>query len=596
MTPEIFLVLAVLAATVILFVTGIFRIDVTAIIIMLAVGLLGLVNPLDTFSGFASNAVISIIAVMILGYGIDRTGIMIIIARKITELGESGEKKITAILSTVVGLLSAFMQNIGSVALFLPAVLRISEKTKIPKTRLIMPMGFAAILGGTLTMVGSSPLILLNDLLEQGNLEPYGFFAVTPMGIVLLAVGILYFLLLGRFVLPDGIQKTDSLCPQEQLVESWNLPKSMHHYRIPAGSRLEGMRREDTPLKTEYSLYLLAITDKDDITYAPWRYTVFSPGQVLTLLGNQEDADSFAEKFGLLKPKNQQQLTEKIGGENAGFAEIIIKPRSKIAGKTIRDISFRKTYNLEIVLLLSGSDENRTDFSDIPLKTGDTLVVYGTWEKIRAIGKDPDFVLITPLEEKGLKREKGMAAVLCFAGGILLSFTGLPISLSLMTGAIAMILLGILDIDEAYHSIDWRTVFLLAGLIPLGLAMDQTGTATYISEFIIGAAGESHPLAILLAIGLLATFFSLFMSNVAATVLLVPLVIIIGSSTGIDPRGLALLVAVCASNSFILPTHQVNAFLMNPGGYTNSDYLRSGGIMTILFLFSAVGMVYIFFI
>lgn len=596
MTPEILLVLAVLAAAVILFVTGIFRIDVTAIIIMLAVGLLGLINPLETFSGFASNAVISIIAVMILGYGIDRTGIMIIIARKITEFGESGEKKITAILSSVVGFLSAFMQNIGSVALFLPAVLRISDKTKIPKNRLIMPMGFAAILGGTLSMVGSSPLILLNDLLEQGNLEPYGFFAVTPVGIVLLTVGILYFLLLGRFVLPAENENKDAPGPQEKLIESWNLPKSMHHYKIPGGTRLVGMKREDASLKTDYSLHLLAITDDDDITYAPWRYSVFSPGQILTLLGSQEDADRFAEDFSLTKINNQKYYTEKIGEENAGFAEIIIKPRSNIAGKTIRDIAFRRTYNLEIVRIFSENNEKIKELSDIPLKTGDTLVVYGPWEKIAAIGKDQDFVLITPLEEKGLRKEKGPAAILCFAGGILLSFIGFPISLSLLTGAVAMILLGVIDIDDAYRSIDWRTIFLLAGLIPLGLAMDQTGTAAYIADQVIGVAGNSHPLLILFAIGILATFFSMFISNVAATVLLVPLVIIIGSSTGLDPRGLALLVGVCASNSFVLPTHQVNAFLMNPGGYKNSDYLRAGGVMTILFLFTAVGMIYIFFI
>lgn len=596
MTPEILLVLAVLAAAVVLFVTGIFRIDVTAIIIMLAVGLLGLVSPLQTFSGFGSNAVISIIAVMILGYGIDRTGIMILIARRISDIGESSEKKITAIISSAVGFLSAFMQNIGSVALFLPAVLRISQKTKIPKSRLIMPMGFAAILGGTLTMVGSSPLILLNDLLEQGNLEPFGFFAVTPIGIVLLFTGILYFLLLGRFVLPAGKEEIRPRRTQEELIDSWNLPGSMHHYRIPEGSRLAGLKREEAGLKSDYSLYLLAITDGQDIIYAPWRYSVLSAGRILTLLGSEEDAKRFADDYGLVKIKNQKAFTEKIGEENAGFAEIIIKPRSKMIGKTIREIAFRKNYSLEIIVLLSENDPKRKDFSDIPLKTGDTLVVYGPWTRIEAIGRDPDFVLITPLEEKGVKREKGPVAVMCFAGGIILSFTGLPISLALLTGAVAMILLRVIDIDEAYNAIDWRTVFLLAGLIPLGLAMEQTGTAAYLADLIIGGAGNSHPLIILFAIAVLATFFSLFMSNVAATVLLVPLVIIIGSSTGLDPRALALLVAVCASNSFILPTHQVNAFLMNPGGYKNPDYMRAGGIMTILFLLAAVGMIYIFFV
>lgn len=488
------------------------------------------------------------------------------------------------------------MQNIGSVALFLPAVLRISKKTSIPKSRLIMPMGFAAILGGTLSMVGSSPLILLNDLLQQGKLEPFGFFAVTPVGIVLLFVGIVFFFFFSAYVLPAEDEGTVSRRPQEELIDSWNLPGSMHHYLIPEGSRLSGLKREEADLKRGYSLYLLAITDGHDIVYAPWRYSAFSFGQIITLLGTEEDAKRFATDYGLERITNQQKLTDTIGGENAGFAEIIIRPRSKLIGKTVRDISFRKNYGLEIIVFLSQNDPKRKDFSDTPLKTGDTLVVYGPWNRIESIGNDPDFVLITPLEEKGVKREKGPVAIMCFVGGILLSFLGFPISLALLTGAVAMILTKVIDINEAYRAIDWRIVFLLAGLIPLGLAMEQTGAAAFIADYLIQIVGNSNPLLILFAIAILATFFSLFMTNVAATVLLVPLVIVIGTSTGIDPRGLALLVAVCASNSFILPTHQVNAFLMSPGGYKNSDYFRAGGIMTILFLFVAVGMIYIMFV
>jgi di/tricarboxylate transporter len=369
----------------------------------------------------------------------------------------------------------------------------------------------------------------------------------------------------------------------------------MHHYRVPKGSPLNGMKREEANLKKGYSLYLLAITEGDDVVYGPWRYTIFSSGEILTLLGNLEDAERFAKDYALERYEDQQELNEKVGDENAGFAEIILKPHSKLIGKSIREIAFRKNYSLEIIILLSGNDPRRDDFSDTPLKTGDTIVVYGPWNRIEAIGRDPNFVLLTPVEEKEMKTGKGAVAIGCFAGGILISFAGLPISVGLLAGAIAMVLLGVIDMDEAYHAVDWKTVFLLAGLIPLGLAMDQTGTAAYIADFIIQIAGQSHPILLMFAIAILTTFFSLFMSNAAATVLLVPLVIFIGISTGLDPRGLALLVAVCASNSFILPTHQVNAFLMNQGGYRNSDYIKAGGGMTVLFLVVAVGMVYIMF-
>lgn len=596
MTPEIILVLLVLAATVILFVTDILRVDVIAIIIMLTLGWLGLVSPTQTFSGFASNAVISVMAVMILGYGVDRTGMMIQLSRKIVMIAGANEKKLVTIIYSVVGLLSGFMQNIGSAALFLPAILRISKKINIPRSRLIMPMGFMAIIGGTITMVGSSPLILLNDLMIQGDLEPFGIFAVTPIGLVLLVAGIMYFLLLGRYVLPSDDGRTKIIPPQQEIIETWQLPGNMHHYIIPKNSPLVGTTREDISLKSKYSLHLLAVKTGRDILYAPWRYSVFAEGQILSILGTKEDAKQFAADYSLVPVGNPERHTEEIGEEHAGFAEIIVRPHSPYTGKTVREVAFRKQHGLEVILSLTKEGEHRRDISDIPMNPGDTFVVFGPWEKINIIGQGPEFVLSTVPEEKGVTASKGPFALLCLVGGIALTFTGVPIALGLLSGAIAMVLGRVISINEAYHAIDWRTIFLLAGLIPLGIAMEQTGTASYLADAMMDILVMAHPLLILLGIAVLATFFSLFMSNVGATIVLVPLVIIIGTSTGLDPRGLALLVALCASNSFILPTHQVNAFLMTPGGYHNGDYLRAGGGMTILFLFIATGLVYIFFI
>jgi di/tricarboxylate transporter len=594
MDIQIMLVLIVLAAAVVLFVTEALRVDVIAIIIMLTLGWLGLVSPSEAFSGFASNAVISIIAVMILGYGIDKTGVMLRLARTIIAIAGSSEKRLISVISSVVGLLSAFMQNIGSAALFLPAMLRISKTTKIPPSRLIMPMGFAAILGGTVSMIGSSPLILLNDLLLQDNLEPFGIFAVTPVGLALLATGIAYFIVLGKYVLPSG--EGEKVRPtQEVLVEVWQLPTRMHHFTLTENSPLVGKTRDEIELEARYRLYLLAVTEGEDVLYAPWRYTVFAAGQTISLLGDPNDAETFAREYELRPVKDQIRYSEKIGGINAGFAEVVVRPHAKIIGKSLREISFRKNYGVEPIVFLSGELERRKDFTDQPLSAGDTLVVYGPWTKIGKLGAGFEWVLITPVEETGFTKSKGTLAILCFVGGIALTFTGVPISLGLLTGAIAMVLTGVLTIDDAYRSVDWRTVFLLAGLIPLGIAMDQTGGAAYIANLIMQIFSGSHPIAILFAIAILTTFFSLFMSNVAATVLLVPLVLFIGADSGIDPRGLALLVGVCASNSFILPTHQVNAFLMTPGGYRNADYLKAGGIMTILFLLVAVGLIYILY-
>jgi di/tricarboxylate transporter len=273
----------------------------------------------------------------------------------------------------------------------------------------------------------------------------------------------------------------------------------------------------------------------------------------------------------------------------------MVHPRASIGGKTIREIALRKRYGLEPILHMSGSTVEHHDFSDQKIQPGDTLVVYGYWDRLRALKESRDLVLLTPIETEEIHPSKQYIAAACFLGGIGFAVAGFPLSISLLTGALAMVLLRVLTMDEAYRAIDWRTVFLLAGLIPLGVAMAKTGAAAYLADGMTGTLRHSHPLLIMTAVALLTTVFSLFMSNVAATVLLVPLVMMMGRNAGIDPRGLALLVAVCASNSFLLPTHQVNALLMSPGGYRNRDYLRAGSFLSLLFIVVSVLLIYTFY-
>ena len=313
-------------------------------------------------------------------------------------------------------------------------------------------------------------------------------------------------------------------------------------------------------------------------------------------MGEMEDFDRLVGEFGLERIEGTEALNDLRSGETAGFAEVIIPPRSPVIGRTIREIAMRKNYSVEPVMLLSGEREVRTDFSDIPLEAGNTVIVHGLWGRISQLADKRTFVTVTHVESLPSAKSNPYIAVLCFLGAIVMALSGVHLALSLMTGALAMILFSVVPIDEAYRAIDWRTVFLLAGLIPLGVAMDKTGAAQYVANNMMYVLEGSHPLVIMTAVAVLSTLFSLFMSNVAATVLLVPLVIVIGQISGISPRALALLVAVCASNSFILPTHQVNALLMSPGGYRNADYLRAGGLMTLIFILIAVGLIYGIFV
>ncbi len=597
MTFEIGLVLAVLGVTVVLFVIDRLRVDVIAILVMIAVAWLGLVEPKEALAGLSSNAVVSIIAVMILGYGMDRSGMMNRVTRPILRVAGSSERRLVAVIGATVGAISAFMQNIGAAALFLPALLRISKRLEIPVSRLLMPVGFAAIMGGTLTMVASGPLIILNDLLRQRQEDTFGLFAVTPVGLILLAAAIAYFLVLGRLVLPSRAAASRERSPQRDLIETWQLPSTISCCTVPEGSDLAGKTVEESGLWLEYGINLLVIREQDDVHFAPWRFARFVAGQRLALLGQPDDVGRFAKDFGLRMDEEPSPMLEELqSGTAGGFAEVIVRPKTAIAGRSLRDLAFRKNHAVEPVRLLTGDQEITHDFSDQPLQAGDALIVHGTWDRIRALADDSSFVLLTPVEGGASARGQGLLAAVCFAAAVGLAVAGFPLSISLLTGALAMILLRVVPIDEAYRAVDWRTVFLLAGLIPLGTAMDKTGAAAYVANLITSLLAGSHPLVLMAAIAVLATVFSLFMSNVAATVLLAPLVMIVGGKAGVDGRGLALLVAVCASNSFVLPTHQVNALFMSPGGYRNADYLKAGGLMTAVFLVLAVGSVYLIFI
>jgi di/tricarboxylate transporter len=592
MTPDIMLVLAVLGVTVFLFVTELLRVDVIAILIMLTLGWLGLVTPEQAFSGLASNAVVSIIAVIILGYGVDRAGVMRHVTKPILRLAGNSESRLIALVSGAVGGISAFLQNVGAAALFLPALTRIARRTGIPASRLMMPMGFAAILGGTLTMVGSSPLIVLNDLMKQGKLESFGLFSPAPAGLALLGAGILYFMFFGRWVLPARNAADSDNAHQDTLIAAWNLPTTLLEMSVPPDSALIGKTREQVNIESDYQLHLLSLQDGADVVHAPWRQTEFAAGQTLLLLGEPAAAHRLASDWGLTLKPVVERFEDMQNPGSAGYAEILVTPRAALSGASVRDIGFRRRYQVEPMLLLSGGQAHRYNFSDHPLNTGDALVVHGRWDKIEALCHDENFVSVAPIEAEKVDASKAWYAIACFAGAIILALSGVQLALALMSGALAMILLRVINIDEAYQSVDWRTVFLLAGLIPLGLAMDKTGAAAWVAGELMTVLQGSHVLVILLAVAVLTTLFSLFMSNVAATVLLVPLVLDLGLLAGIDPRALALLVGLTASNSFLLPTHQVNALLMVPGGYRNADYLRAGGIMTLIFISIAVGFIY----
>jgi len=612
-TLEIAWVMGILLLTIYLFAFEVVEVDVAAVTIMVLLGLTTLLYPLmgltqglvstdRLFDGFASNAVISIIAVMIIGAGLDRTGLMSKVAAFILKIGGKTETRIIPIISGTVAIISSFMQNVGAAALFLPVVSRISARSGLPMSRLLMPMGFCAILGGTVTMVGSSPLILLNDLILTSNealaaqgqpvMNTWSLFSVTPIGLALVATGILYFVIAGRFVLPvsskiDGAKAGSTM---DYFRDTYHLDYTLQEMVVPQDSPLVGKSLDE--IEHDCRIRVIALQrGPDDLRIGPGgvaRDVGIDAGTVLGVIGSPEATKAFAEKYRLEVRPDLETFTEVLAATRAGIAEIVIPPGSRLIGKSARDVWMRKTYGISMLALHRGGKTYREGdgIRDMPLQAGDTLIVHTTWDALARLEKDRNFVVVTtdyPHEE--LRPHKvGWAGIFFGIALSLVLFTDLRLSVALLTGAIGMILSGVLKIEEAYDAVSWKTVFLLASLIPLGMAVENSGTAKWIAEQTLSVVGDMPIWVIQAAVAVLATFFTLVMSNVGATVLLVPLAVNIAIGAGANPAVFALTVAIATSNSFLIPTHQVNALIMGPGGYRVPDFMRAGGIMTVLFI------------
>jgi len=617
-------VTAVLLLTIYLFAFEIVGVDVAAVTIMVLLGLSSLFYPLmgldaglvdiaHLFDGFASNAVMSIIAVMIIGAGLDKTGLMSRVATFILKVGGTTETRIIPIISGTVAIISSFMQNVGAAALFLPVVSRISARSGLPMSRLLMPMGFCAILGGTVTMVGSSPLILLNDLILTSNeglkmqgvaeMETWSLFSVTPIGLTLVAMGIVYFVVAGRFVLPketkqEGVNAEDTM---RYWQDTYGFEFQMTEMLVPKESPLVGRQLDDVEHQEGVRVVAM-LRGGDDLRIginSLARDTPFEAGSSIGVLASPAKSRAFAERHGLKARSEFDRFADSLSSSKAGIAEVVIPPGSMLVGKSARDVWMRKTYGISMVALHRNGETLREGegIRDLPLRAGDTLVAHTTWDALVRLEQDRNFVVVTteyPHEE--LRPHKvGWAGIFFGIALSMVLFTDLRLSVALLTGAMGMVLSGVLKMEEAYEAVSWKTVFLLASLIPLGLAVETTGTAKWIADQTLSVVGDMPIWVIQAAVAMLATFFTLVMSNVGATVLLVPLAVNIAIGAGANPAVFALTVAIATSNSFLIPTHQVNALIMGPGGYRVPDFMRAGGIMTVLFLIVAISMLNLVF-
>lgn len=607
LTGDMKLVLGLVGLTMVMFLFERVRADLVALVVLVLLGLTGLVGAEDLFNGFSGNAVMSVIATMILGTGLDRTGALNRLAAWLLRRAHGVEQRLLIYTSAVAGLNSSVMQNPSVLALYMPVASRLSSRTGLPLARFLMPIAAAIMMGGGLTMVGNSPLILLNDLLVSANanlpsgvatLEPLKMFAPMPIGATLLLASLAYFHFFGERTLdPDGADT--SVTPartQSYFAKSYGIDGDVFELTVTADSPLVGMSIGEAESLHGAPL-LLALKTGNESRLAPPGDSRIWVGSVIGAMGARQQAMDFAQNNLLRLNSRLREFGDLFNPSRAGISEAVVPPTSRFIGKTPAELELRSQHGMNLLAINRDKDVLREDVRSVKLRAGDMLVLHSIWQDLARMAASRDFVVVTDYPKGEQRPHKFKIAMSIFGLTMLLALSSrVPASVALMTGVAAMLVTGVLKMDEAYAAINWKTVFLMACLIPLGWAMDSSGAAAWIAGHTIERLPQGLPAWLLeLAVGLLTTLFSLVISHVGATIVMVPLAINLALAADANPTAFALIVALSASNNFMTQSNPVMSMIVGPANYTARTLWRVGGPLALIYTFVVVVMVNVLF-
>ncbi|WP_108472010.1 SLC13 family permease [Rhodanobacter thiooxydans] len=591
------LVLGLVGFTMLMLVLEWIRADMVALLVVVVIGLTGLIPSDRVFNGFAGNAVIAIIAIMIMGEGLDRAGVLNLTANFVMRMARGVESRLGVVINLVASLFSAVIPSQALAALMIPVSSRLAARTGVPLSRLLLPMAFCILTATNTTLIANSPLIVLNDLIASANVNlppgahtipKFGLFSVTPVGLTLALLGVGYFYFFGRKLLPGHEDERLKVTPgrtESYFAETYGIVGETAELTVTAESPLVGMSIGEVEQLHEAPL-ILAIKSGNDARMAPPADHVIWVGSVLGVLGPREQLNQFANNQLCRLSTRMRQLGELFNPTRAGISEVVIPPVSRFIRHTVGELRLRKRFGISVLAVNRGDQVFRDDVRSVSLRAGDTVVLHSNWRDLSLAAEDRDLVVVTDIPKEQQRPGKIWQAVGFFVlAKCLALFTNLDLSVAMMTGAIGMLLSGVLNMDEAYKAINWKTIFVTACLIPLGWSMDATGTAAWIAQVVLDHLGSASPWLLQLCLAVLTLLFSQVMSNVGATVMMVPIAISVAVATGGNPSAYALIVAVSSSNTFLLSSgHPALMMVTGPGGYKGKDFLRVGAPLTLLVL------------
>ena len=588
MTPDIAIALGILAIGFILFVTEAFTLDVTALILLSILFLLGYLSPLEAVSGFSNPAVITIAFLFVLSHALQKTGVLEYLVVRINRLASKSQALGTAVYLIAIGIISAFVNNTAIVAIFMPVTIRLAHTYQVSPSKMLIPLSYAAILGGTLTLVGTSTNLLVNSIYSaSGNVEPLGMFEFTKYGIILMSLGLIYILFFAPKLLP-------SRTITSSLTKSYHLGGYLTEMKIIEGSPLLGKTCLERGINYNYDVMVLDILREKQLITKNIRRTPLKVGDILFVRGTLKNFLRMkeVEKIALL---TDEKLTQsELEQEDNVIVECLLTDQSDLVGRSLMSSNFRQRFGAFILAIRREGDIFRKKIAHVILQAYDTLLVYGPTKNIESLSNKGNFIVLGEIEAVLRKQRFWWMSIFIILGAVVLAALGIiPIMKGALIGVALLLALKVITPQESYQSIHWQVIVLIAALIPVGIVIQTTGTAEWIgkiiSDIVRMSSPEWHAHILLALIYLITMILTEISSNAATAIIMTPVALAVSVQMGFDSRPFIFAVAFAASASFITPVgYQTNLMVYGPGGYKFSDFIRVGFPLAILFWVSAI--------
>lgn len=583
MTLEIILVFAVAFCAVVLFATEKLSVDLIALLIMSSLLILGVISPEEGISGFSNKATVTVAAMFVISAGLFKTGAVSYLGKITSDLFKRNYWLGLIMVMIAVGFFSAFINNTPIVAVFIPVLLGVAKEIRANVSKLLMPMSFASMFGGVCTLIGTSTNILVSSIAEERGQPAFSMFEIAPLGLVMFAVGTVYMLFIGIRIIPERRSEGD-------LIESYNLQEYIAEVVLLENAPSVGHAIKDAPIAKDIEIIIIGVQRGDEVISAPPPDFVLQAGDVLRVSCNWEEFHQIQARAGVLFKPQYKWRDQDVETAEVKLVEAVVAPRSafvgrSFAGKSLEDLQFHERFGAAVLAIRHRGKLLRNKIADTKLEAGDSLLMEVKADRYNQLRQDPSLIVISEVEQPAYRKNKLILALLIVAGVILATTLGAaPIVVSAIIGSVLLVLTGCLTMEDAYQAIEWRIIFLLAGVLSLEAAMENSGAAPLISSTIISTVGVWGLVALLSAFYLMTFVFTEIMSNSATAALLTPVAIATANTLQVSPRPFLVAVMFAASASFMTPVgYQTNTLIYGPGQYKFADFLRVGTPLNLIF-------------